>query len=60
MCAPRGERLNVQRLRVLPGDPAADAAQPREVAQLLCGGGSAGVTYEIVPHRKDQPASADA
>jgi hypothetical protein len=27
--------LDVQRLRVLPVDPVADAAQPREVAQVL-------------------------
>jgi hypothetical protein len=37
-----GERLDVQRLRVLPVDPVADAAQPREVAQVLHRGGSAG------------------
>ena len=37
-----GERLDVQRLRVLPVDPVADAAQPREVAQALRLGGSAG------------------
>ena len=37
-----GERLDVQRLRVLPVDPVADAAQPREVAQVLRRGGSAG------------------
>jgi len=30
-----GERLDVQRLRVLPVDPVADAAPPREVAQVL-------------------------
>jgi hypothetical protein len=30
-----GERLDVQRLRVLPVDPVAHAAQPREVAQVL-------------------------
>jgi len=30
-----GERLDVQRLGVLPVDPVADAAQPREVAQVL-------------------------
>jgi hypothetical protein len=35
-----GERLDVQRLRELPVDPVADAAQPREVAQVLCRGGS--------------------
>ena len=34
-----GERLDVQRLRVLPVDPVADAAQPREVAQVLRRGG---------------------
>ena len=33
-----GERLDVQRLRVLPVDPVTNAAQPREVAQVLrCG-----------------------
>jgi len=37
-----GEHLDVERLRVLPVDPVADAAQPREVAQVLCCGGSAG------------------
>src|SRR5215207_752779 len=37
-----GERLDVQRLRVLPVDPVANAAQPREVAQVLRCGGSAG------------------
>jgi len=37
-----GERLDVQRLRVLPVDPVADAAQPREVAQVLRRGGPAG------------------
>ena len=37
-----GERLDVQRLRVLPVDPVADAAQQREVAQVLLRGGSAG------------------
>jgi hypothetical protein len=30
-----GERLDDQRLRVLPVDPVADAAQQREVAQVL-------------------------
>jgi hypothetical protein len=37
-----GERLDVQRLRVLPVDPVANAAQQREVAQVLLSGGSAG------------------
>ena len=36
-----GERLDVQRLRVLPVDPVADAAQQREVAQVLLRGWSA-------------------
>jgi Zn-dependent protease/CBS domain-containing protein len=30
-----GERLDVQRLRVLPVDPVADAAQPHEIGQVL-------------------------
>src|ERR1700710_2939128 len=37
-----GERLDVQRLRVLPVDAVADAAQHGEVAQALGGGGRAG------------------
>jgi hypothetical protein len=37
-----GKRLNVQRLHILPVDPVADAAQPREVAQVLRRSGSAG------------------
>jgi hypothetical protein len=37
-----GERLDVQRLRVLPVDPVPDTAQPREVAQVLVRGESAG------------------
>src|SRR5205807_8892525 len=45
-----GERLDVQRLRVLSVDPVADAAQPREVAQVLRRGGSAG-HLRIVPRR---------
>jgi hypothetical protein len=36
-----GERLDVQRLRVLPVDPIADAAQPREITQVLRRGRSA-------------------
>jgi len=43
-----GEHLDVQRLRVLPVDPVADVAQAREVAQVLCRGGSAG-------HLRDRP-----
>jgi hypothetical protein len=34
-----GERLDVERLRVVPVDPVADAAQPREVAQARAVGG---------------------
>jgi hypothetical protein len=34
-----GERLDVERLRVVPVDPVADAAQPREVAQAKVVGG---------------------
>ena len=37
-----GERLDVQRLGVLSVDPVADAAQPRELAQVVCFGGSDG------------------
>ena len=37
-----GERLDVQRLRVLPVDPVADAAQPGEVAEVLWRNRSAG------------------
>ena len=37
-----GERLNLQRLGVLPVDPVAHAAQPREIAQVLLRGGSTG------------------
>jgi hypothetical protein len=42
MCATAGERLDVQRLGVLSVDPVADAAQPREIAQVLDRGGTAG------------------
>jgi hypothetical protein len=38
-----GESLYVQRLRVLPIDPVVNATQPREVAQVLRRGGSAGL-----------------
>src|SRR4051812_46280475 len=37
-----GERLDVQRLRILPIDPVTHAAQQREVAQVLLRRGSAG------------------
>ena len=46
-----GERLDVQRLRVLPVDPVPDAAQPREVAQVLLRGGSAGHTQDRTSRR---------
>ena len=36
MCDAAGERLDVERLRVVPVDPVADAAQPREVPEVLC------------------------
>jgi hypothetical protein len=47
-----GERLDVQRLRVLPVDPVADAAQPREVAQVLRRGGFAGQTRDRATVRR--------
>jgi len=37
-----GERLDIQRLRILPVDPVADPAQPRKVVQVLRLGGSGG------------------
>jgi hypothetical protein len=37
-----GEHLDIQRQRVLPVDPVANAAQPREIAQVLRCCGSAG------------------
>src|SRR6266545_4173631 len=46
-----GERLDVQRLRVLPVEPIANAAQPRKVAQVLHRSGSAG-------HPRDRATSA--
>jgi len=44
-----GERLDVQRLDVLPVDPVANAAQQREVAQVLRCGGSAGRLRDCSP-----------
>jgi len=35
---PASKRLDVQRLRIVPIDPIADATQQREVAQALFGG----------------------
>ena len=61
------ERLDVQRLRVLPVHPVANATQPREVAQVLLGGGVVLVTCEIVPlaetygqHAKPTPRPGQA
>jgi hypothetical protein len=48
VCA-AGERLDVQRLGVLPVDPVANAAQQREVAQVLRCGGSAGRLRDCSP-----------
>jgi hypothetical protein len=42
------ERLDVERLRVLPVDPVADPAQPGEVAQL----GRTAAHAGIVPDRR--------
>jgi hypothetical protein len=42
-----GERLDIQRLRVVPVDAVADAAEPREVKQVLGWGRSAG-HWEII------------
>lgn len=36
-----GERLHIQGLGILPVDPVFDAAQPREIAQMLRLGGTA-------------------
>src|SRR3954451_18483401 len=47
-----GERLDVQRLRVLPVDPVADAAKPCKVAQVLRRGWAAGhLRNRATPHR---------
>jgi hypothetical protein len=45
------ERLDVQRLRVLPVDPVADVAQPREIAQGAAPRRTLLVTCEIGPRR---------
>ncbi|HKV71122.1 MAG TPA: hypothetical protein VJN62_07715 [Gemmatimonadales bacterium] len=37
-----GERIDVQRIRVLPIDSGANPAQTRQFAQVQLGGGSAG------------------
>ena len=52
-----GERLDVQRLRVLPVDPVADAAQPREVVQVLRFGGSAGHLCILSIRHSPNPAA---
>jgi hypothetical protein len=49
----RASALDVQRLRVLPVDPVADAAQPHEVAKVLRRGGLL-ATYEIMPLRAER------
>ena len=46
-----GQRLDVQRLGVLPVDPVADPAQPREVAQALPPRSGLLVTHRILPRR---------
>ena len=46
-----GERLDVQRLCVLPVDPVADAAQSREVAQVIRLGGPTGHMQDRTTHR---------
>jgi hypothetical protein len=51
-----GERLDVQRLRILPVDPVADAAQPREVAQVLRRGGSAGHLRDRATSHRSLPS----
>jgi hypothetical protein len=51
-----GERLDVERLRVLPVDPVADAAQPREIAQVLVRGGSASHLCILSRHAVSIPA----
>ncbi len=40
------KRLDVERLRVLPVDPVADAAQPDEIAQVLFGHGGAAHAHD--------------
>jgi len=50
------ERLDVQRLRVLPVDPIANTAQPREVAQVLRRGGTAAHSRDRA-NRKGRPSS---
>src|SRR5689334_23787877 len=52
-----GKRLDVQRLRVLPVDPVADATQQREVAQVLRLGGTAGHLSSLSPCGYPAPGS---
>src|SRR2546425_6792064 len=52
-----GERLDVQRPRVLPVDPVADPAQPREVAQVLRRGGSVGHLRDRVLGHSPHPTA---
>jgi hypothetical protein len=53
-----GERLDVQRLRVLPVDPVADTPEPREVAQLLRRCGSAGHPRDRATSGRGLPSTA--
>jgi hypothetical protein len=46
-----GERLDIQRLGVLPVNPVPDATQPREVEQMLLVGGSAGHVFDLAISR---------
>ena len=46
-----GQRLDIQRLRVLPVDSVPDAAQPGEVAQVLFRGGPGGHTHDPTSRR---------
>jgi hypothetical protein len=55
-----GERLDVQRLGVLPVDPVADAAQQREVAQVLRRRWSAGHLQNRATSRRSLPSALAA
>src|ERR1700674_3376332 len=53
-----GERLDVQRLRVLPVHPVANAAQAREVAQMLSRGWCVGHLRDHATSRREVPSTA--
>src|SRR5215212_9651634 len=53
-----GERLDVQRLRVLPVYPVANAAQEREVTQVLRCSGSAGHLRDHATSQRSEVARA--